>query len=50
MKKIPKIKKVVTNNNIQMPPSNWITQALNYMTLGLLAGVLYQGSFIFFGF
>ena len=50
MKKIPKIQKVVANNNKSTPVTNWVTHALNYMTLGLLAGVVFEGSYIFFGF
>jgi len=50
MKKIPKIQKVVANSNKTTPAPNLITHALNYLTFGLLAGVLFEGSYIFFGF
>lgn len=50
MKKIPKIQKIVTKNNKPNPTPNLLTHALNYLTFGLLAGVLFEGSYIFFGF
>jgi hypothetical protein len=50
MKKISKIQKIGVNSSKTAPAHSLTTHALNYLTFGLLAGVLFEGSYMFFGF